>query len=135
MAQVSFLWTRKFMSICRIFSAYRLDYISRSKDVVLCLFAGFNVYCLFVFIFQFIFLCSGYFPSMYGKYPVLSENTQKNLALNQNTRKFMLVCGKICWTGNWKPHKKYLHIHQKKTLIIYVYMPRYLCFKKIPNFT
>ena len=32
-AQVSFFWTGKFTSICRIFSAYRLDYIFRSIDV------------------------------------------------------------------------------------------------------
>ena len=34
-AQVSFLWTGKFTSICRIFSAYRLDHSLRSIDVFL----------------------------------------------------------------------------------------------------
>ena len=33
MAQVSFLWTGKFMYIYRIISAYRLDYIFRSINV------------------------------------------------------------------------------------------------------
>ena len=32
-AKVSFLWTGKFTSICRIFSVYRLDYIFRFIDV------------------------------------------------------------------------------------------------------
>ena len=34
------------------------------------LFAGFNMYCLFVFIFQFIILWTEYFPSICGKYRV-----------------------------------------------------------------
>ena len=65
-AQVSFLWTGKFTSICRIFSSYRPDYIFRSIDgfiyvyltdlictVYLCLFSSSffcapNIFHLFV---------------------------------------------------------------------------------------
>ena len=41
----------------------------RSIDVFLHLFAGFYMYRLFVFIFQFIFLCPENFPSICGKNP------------------------------------------------------------------
>ena len=64
-AQVSFFWTGTFTFICWIFSAYRLDYIFRSIDVFLRLFARFNMYRLFVFIFQCIFLCPENFQSNY----------------------------------------------------------------------
>ena len=69
-AQCSFLLTVKFMSIWRIFSAYGLDSIFRSRPFLLRLFAGFNMYCLFVFLFQFIFLSNESFPQIDGKFPV-----------------------------------------------------------------
>ena len=82
-AHVSFLCTGKFTSLYRMFSAYRLDYIFRSTDSFLRLHTGFNMYCLFVLLFQFIFLCIGNFLSIFGKYTVLNQNTEKIRSLTK----------------------------------------------------